>query len=123
MELAALKSLKKLRKGQSGRSRRNRKGKGKIEGKVEDGAGAEDQDQDQGQGQNLEGDEDEDEMQGYARFDFGAKLAYVQDGQRHLVSAEALRKVYWRFKSKGRIVKIALPKEEVEEEDDESLSI
>lgn len=127
-----MKSLKKLRKGESGRSMRNRKRKGKGENKVEDkvedkdkaGDGAEDQDQEQGQNQEGEEgkDEDEDEIQGYARFDFGAKLSYVQDGQRYVISADALRKVYWRFKSKGRIVKIALPKEEVEGEDDKNLS-
>jgi hypothetical protein len=36
---------------------------------------------------------------------FGGKLLYIgKDNQRQLVQAEALRKTYWRFQSKGRVV-------------------
>jgi hypothetical protein len=49
--------------------------------------------------------------------DFKEKLAYIRDGERQLVTAEALRKIYWRFQSKGRVIEIGLPEEGKEEED------
>lgn len=43
--------------------------------------------------------------------DFGGKLTYIQDGKPYHVQAEVLRKIYWRFQSRGRVIEIAMPKD------------
>lgn len=43
--------------------------------------------------------------------DFKEKLTYMEDGKRQVTQADALRKVYWRFQSKGRVVEIAAPRD------------
>lgn len=59
--------------------------------------------------------------------DFGCKIKYLQDGETQSVKAETLRKVYWWFQSRGRIIDIAVPneggkKQDCEEGQDENLS-
>ncbi|KAM0468984.1 hypothetical protein ACHAPX_010608 [Trichoderma viride] len=46
---------------------------------------------------------------------FSKRLTYVEDGKKQVTQADALRKVYWRFQSKGRVVEIAAPKNEENE--------
>lgn len=43
---------------------------------------------------------------------FKDPITYRQGGQLQLVQAEVLRRIYWRFKSKGRVARVAVSKKE-----------